>query len=508
MTFKPILSGMSKPLRVLGAVRLSRLTDESTSPARQREAIEGWATVHAATVAAVVEDLDVSGAVSPWDRPGLGPYLSDPALVASWDVLVVWKLDRLSRSALDTLHLLEWARENGKRVVSVADSLDSSSTMGQVWIQLSAIFAEVERTNIRERVLAARRYLRSVGRWTGGHAPYGYRPVQVDGGYRLEHDPDTYPIVREMAQRVVEGESITSIARDFTARGVPTPRSADDRSRWSSDPRAWSPSSIRAILRSPAVRGWTRHRGQIVLGPDGLPQQMGPEILSAGEWELVLDALDKRSRRMPPDRAPRGSAPLYGVIYCSCGEHMVSRRSRGSAVYQCSRRSRAYEMEPTPECAVVLADVAEQYAEENFLEVFGPRHIVEYVPVPGEDYTAEIREVRAALDRLDGAYQAGAFDGDAQAYARMRTNLRERLADLESRPTTGPTVEERDLGVTYGMLWELSDTTSRRELMVRNHFRVVVGPRVRRGRTSRDEVRRRLSWEIAEEANLIPEDYG
>src|SRR5690606_676839 len=200
---------MSKPLRVLGAVRLSRLTDESTSPARQREAIEGWATVHAATVTAVVEDLDVSGAVSPWDRPGLGPHLSDPALVASWDVLVVWKLDRLSRSALDTLRLLEWARENGKRVVAVADSLDSASTMGQVWIQLSAIFAEVERTNIRERVLAARRYLRSAGKHGGGRPPYGYRSVPDGRGNRvLDLDPEAADVVREIVERVLSGESL------------------------------------------------------------------------------------------------------------------------------------------------------------------------------------------------------------------------------------------------------------------------------------------------------------
>jgi len=440
--------------RVLGAVRLSRTTDETTSPARQREVISSWATVHAATVTAVAEDLDVSGAVSPWDRPGLGPYLSDPRLVASWDVLVVWKLDRLSRSALDTLRLLGWARENGKRVVAVADSLDSASTMGQVWIQLSAIFAEVERTNIRERTLAARQYLRAAGRWTGGRPPFGFRAVRTDEGVRLEHDPEELPVVREIVSRVLDGETVASIARDLTGRGVPTPGAGDVRTRRPRHTGVWSTTTIRQILRSPAMRGWSTHRGRPVLGDDGLPVQIGPEILSAGEWEAVLAELDSRSRPGAV-RSRRGSAPLYGVVFCSCGSRMLGGRNRrGERRYQCARTFRVGGVSPTPDCRNVLAEPVEEYATEHFLTLFGPRRVVEYVPVPGQSYAAEIRELRASLDRLDAAFRAGAFDGDAESYASMRRGLRSKIDELGARPTSPPRVEVRDLGVTYGMMWE------------------------------------------------------
>ena len=88
-------------LRLLGGVRLSKLTDESTSPARQRERIEWWTQGHDGTVVAIAEDMDTSGAVDPFKRESLGKWLTDTP-PEPWDVLVAWKLDRTSRSSMDT----------------------------------------------------------------------------------------------------------------------------------------------------------------------------------------------------------------------------------------------------------------------------------------------------------------------------------------------------------------------------------------------------------------------
>jgi site-specific DNA recombinase len=84
--------------RVLGGVRLSRLVDESTSPERQRDQIRTWSKLHSHEVAHITEDTDASGAIPASSRPGLGPWLTDPALVGRWDILVAAKLDRITRS--------------------------------------------------------------------------------------------------------------------------------------------------------------------------------------------------------------------------------------------------------------------------------------------------------------------------------------------------------------------------------------------------------------------------
>ncbi|MBN3459219.1 recombinase family protein [Mycobacterium sp. DSM 3803] len=125
-------------LRVLGAVRLSRLTDESTSPVRQRERISWWASGNDATVTYVSEDLDTSGAVDPFKRESLGKWLTDTP-PEPWDVLVAWKLDRISRSSMDTETLLRWCLERGKRIVCVDDGIDTDTQMGQVWVKLASI---------------------------------------------------------------------------------------------------------------------------------------------------------------------------------------------------------------------------------------------------------------------------------------------------------------------------------------------------------------------------------
>ncbi|PXY20890.1 hypothetical protein BAY60_25650 [Prauserella muralis] len=394
-------------------------------------------------------------------------------------------------------------------MVAVDDSLDSSSQMGRAWMQMSAVFAELDLNTMKERITATRTHLRKMGRWVGGQVPYGYRPVKDEDGYHLEHDPETAPVVREIVERVLLGHSVNGIARDLTDRKVPPPRAGEKRTRWREETGAWSAPAITAILRSPALRGWVRYKGKPVLGPDGLPRSMGPELVTAGEWELVQEALEARSKQR---RAPRdaGHAPLFGVVHCACGSHMVSGRSRGGERrYVCLRARRTPGVEPCPVGGTIMGPPVEEFAEEQFLAMFGGLRVVEYRKIPGQDFSAEIRELEASLQRLDEAYQAGAYEGDVATYATMRKGVRAKLEDLRAQPTTEARTEEVDHGVTYGLMWELAtDAEERRKLMLDCHFRVWVGPRVRQGRVSRDEVRARLSAGIAEEALLEPEDFS
>lgn len=101
-------------MRLLAVVRLSDLTDDSTSPERQRTRITTYAKLHDHEVVGLAEDLDVSGAVSPFDRPQLGPWLMR---LVEWGDLVIAKYDRLTRSLLDFLMLYEWLRDRGKTLI-------------------------------------------------------------------------------------------------------------------------------------------------------------------------------------------------------------------------------------------------------------------------------------------------------------------------------------------------------------------------------------------------------
>src|SRR5258708_18300286 len=98
-------SRYTRCMRLLGVVRLSDITDETTSPERQLDKITTYAHLHDHEIAGVAQDLDVSGAVPPDRRPQLGPWLKR---LDEWDAVIVAKFDRLSRSVRDFAKFCSW----------------------------------------------------------------------------------------------------------------------------------------------------------------------------------------------------------------------------------------------------------------------------------------------------------------------------------------------------------------------------------------------------------------
>src|SRR5690606_175323 len=219
----------------LGAVRLSRLKDDTSSPERQKADLyryPGVRYVH------VVEDLDVSATkYSPFERPDLGPWLTEPEKLAQYDVFVSWKADRLCRKATDMRAMLTWADEHGKIIVFQQDNLvyDPQATgigkaLNDAMISLVAAFAEMEALNTATRVRSAHAYLREIKSWGGGHLPLGYtvRKIPIEGEpgkFRkvLTPHPESKKLFEEIADRLIAGESRYAIAADFAKRGELSP---------------------------------------------------------------------------------------------------------------------------------------------------------------------------------------------------------------------------------------------------------------------------------------------
>ena len=118
-------------MRVLGRVRLSRASDESTSIERQREIIEDWANANEHEVVGWADDPNTSGSVDPFDTVGLGPWLIGPKLY-DWDILCAWKLDRLARRAVPLHRLFGLCQDHDKTLVCVADNIDLSTWVGRM----------------------------------------------------------------------------------------------------------------------------------------------------------------------------------------------------------------------------------------------------------------------------------------------------------------------------------------------------------------------------------------
>lgn len=208
-------------MSVYGYVRVSTLkqVDAGDSLEAQRRTIEGYAQMRGMRVDHVFVEEGVSGSVPVGRRPTGGPLLDQ---LADGDALVVAKLDRLFRSALDALQTVE---EFGRRGVSL-HLLDlggdvAASGMAKLFLTVAAAFAEAERDRIRERVSSTVRDLRAQGRWSGA-APFGWKSVRApDGrGFVLEPDEPALTALRRVAAPMRgRGASFERISQVMRERG-------------------------------------------------------------------------------------------------------------------------------------------------------------------------------------------------------------------------------------------------------------------------------------------------
>ncbi len=122
---------------ILGPTRLSDVSDESTALERQEASIYSYAQLKTQStgkehqVIQITQDPDVSGAVSPFKRDGLGPWLQSPKL-ERWQMLVVFSLDRLTRSIQDFEALYTFMEAHGKTLVSVRENIDFGTPHGRL----------------------------------------------------------------------------------------------------------------------------------------------------------------------------------------------------------------------------------------------------------------------------------------------------------------------------------------------------------------------------------------
>ena len=187
----------------------------------QREACEAYIASQRAEGWILVRDHYDDGGFSggTLERPALQHLLRDiqSDLV---DVIVVYKIDRLSRSLMDFAKLMEVMDAHGVTFVSVTQSFNTTTSMGRLTLNILLSFAQFEREVTAERIRDKVAASRKKGMWMGGVPPFGYRVENrklVIDGKSAEH-------VRWIFARFIAIGSCTVLAREVCARGLGTPR--------------------------------------------------------------------------------------------------------------------------------------------------------------------------------------------------------------------------------------------------------------------------------------------
>ncbi len=216
MRTKPADSGSAKAVAAVGYTRVStdQQANEGVSLAAQEEKVRAMALVQGVELLEVITDAGESAKDT--DRPGLQRLLE---LVDSRDVqvIIIAKLDRLTRSVKDLADLLQRFQKRGVSLVSVAESLDTASAAGRLVLNIMTAVSQWEREAIGERTATALRHKRAHSR-VFNHTPYGFRR----DGDALVPVAEEQAIINRIRLYRSDDWSLQRIADSLNADQVPT----------------------------------------------------------------------------------------------------------------------------------------------------------------------------------------------------------------------------------------------------------------------------------------------
>ena len=256
------------------------------------------------------------------DRPGLKSLLADIA-AGKVDIVVVYKIDRLTRSLADFARIVEIFEKHDCSFVSVTQSFNTTGSMGKLMLNVLLSFAQFEREVTGERIRDKIAASKARGMWMGGVPPLGYDPP-TDGSRTLKVNADEAERVRGIFARYLELGSVHSLQRDLEARGIHSKLHVTAKGR-SMGGLPFSRGALFHLLRNRVYLGQITHKGEVYDGEHD-------SILDAKIFDQVqakLDAQVRRHRRKASTRKIR--APLTGKLLDAAGEPMSPTTSRGKS---------------------------------------------------------------------------------------------------------------------------------------------------------------------------------
>jgi len=363
------------------------------------------------------------------NRPALTRLLDD-VQAGKLDLVLVHRIDRLSRSLRDLLGLLHVMEQHGVAFASVNESFDSSTPIGKATLQLVGVFAELERATISARTKDKIQAARRLGRWTGGVEPLGYTVVAG----KLIVEPVEAHVVRQLFAIYAQTGSLIETARIANENGWRTKITAtrDGRSRGGV---LWSKSSIHRTITSPLYCGKLIAGGEAVVGQH-------EALIGVEAWQAVQDRLQSNAVAGSSGERHPSEALLAGILKCSlCGSSMTpthcKKGPRKYSFYACSKRVKGGKSA----CAapyVSAPKIEAQFVAEIARHATDPK-LVEAVVCAAGDQLAErkrslsdeARSVRRAIKDGEREVERGAVDGGSTRIDERIGELRKRASALE-----------------------------------------------------------------------------
>jgi DNA invertase Pin-like site-specific DNA recombinase len=417
----------------------------------------GWA------IAETYLDNDRS-AFSGKPRPAYTRMLADID-AGTRDAVICVDLDRLTRRPAELEAFMELADRHGIALANVSGDTDLSTSDGRFKARIMGAVARQESERKGERIAREAEHAARRGVPRGSRRPFGY---EAD---RVTIREDEAALIKDAVERVLCGETVPSVARDWNTRALPSPQKAA---------HGWSASTVVAILRNPRIAGLRSYRGEIVA------EGIWPAIVDRETFER-LQAKIRRSTR--PGRAPKRL--LTAIARCGrCRAPLwnSNRTDNGRRVsrYCCIKRPGA----PGCGATTVVADRLDELIVDAVLHRLGTRAMARARRRKPQRNSVDVDVARIERDLEDLAADFGNGQISRREWLAARKPLEERLARARrTMDTTNGTIalapfRGRDLRET----WDKLDVDRKRAVLDALIERVVINPARTPGQFSAERV--------------------
>lgn len=428
------------------------------------------------------------------NRPELQKMLKD-AQSGMFDVVLVYRLDRLTRSVLDLYKLLKLFEDKSIMFKSATEVYDTTTAMGKLFITIVAALAQWERENLSERVRFGMEQLVRDGKWHGGPVPFGYKWT----GETMLIIEDEYKTLRELRKVYMSGEGLGSTAKVLNALGM------DRRGK------PWSAQSVWYALDNPLYAGKLRYGEKkkngkyasrkkeelvnVIWSETGFP--------TVYSWEEYLEHKDRMQRKEFFGHSKKREYRFTGVLRCArCGSTLIGRPYRNRKKngdwsipyynYICSNRS----LSKGCDLPLLKQELAEDLIMEYIRKVdFDANNLPSMSQADASGVINEIEKLKKELKDIaerrkkwQYMYVEDLMSSDDLRERKKEEDEKEKIIkeELEKKQIENLYTERSSLQRMFNLpeLWEQLDDVEKRELMQTVFKRIVIDCRVKNGKTA------------------------
>jgi site-specific DNA recombinase len=388
------------------------------------------------------------------NRPQLQLLLNDLHL---YDVVLVYKLDRLSRSVSDINNLLQTFDRNNVSFKSATEPYDTTTAQGKLLINIFASLAQFEREQLSERVRMGMEKKTKSGKWAGGKPPYGYF-FEGDRLYTDDNEREVVIKIFEMAKT----QGFYTIAKRLTQMGYPTKKGGE-----------WHVDSVRDIANNPIYAGYLTFNESVKEykkppREQNLYEGNHERIIDREEFWELQDILDKR--RGSGGKRETSNYYFSSILKCGrCGHSMSGHKSPSGKTYRCSGKKAGKKCTSHIIKEENLLRTVLNQLDDLFNNIHGSTEVTDINQSKINQLEQELRSIQRLIKKQKAMFEADIIDIDEliEKTDSLRENEKKIMSELKQYKQGNPTKTDEIQYITENIksLWEYADDLERKQMI-------------------------------------------